>query len=452
MRRISKSIFKMMLIISLVFSMTTTSMVTTTSIVSEAAVKAPTLAEAKATLYLGDDAYQIKLKNVSKKAKIVYTSSDSKVATVNKSGKVTAKKVGDAKISIKVTEGKKTYKLSFAVNVSEKPIERKELSAKDLYKKCGSSTVEIKASSEFYKGQGSGFFISDNMVVTNYHVISGAKVIEVSTSNNKYTVNTILGYSEELDIAILQVDASKHDYLVMNSSEIAVGDKVFALGSPLGLTGTMTEGMISTATRVIDGVDYIQSTAPLSSGNSGGPLVNTYGEVIGINTMGFTIGQNLNFSINIKEVQKIDTKQPISLEDYSKKYYNDLMEGIPELAVTEDPSKSQRLDTCQDAPSKGMVTGKVTAFEGGDVYKFEVKESCTLTGALISQTQQDANNSYLTIYDKDLNEVIEAAYSEELLYQVMETYLTPGQYYVAVDLRKDYAGPDVPYQFMITYK
>lgn len=293
--------------------------------------------------------------------------------------------------------------LQFHVKVIAKPNAEKERNAKELYKKCSSSTAEITVDIDNAEAIGSGFFISDNMVVTNYHVIEGSKMIVVSTNSNKYVASAIMGYSKELDLAILKVNTKKHDYLVMNTSGTDVGETVYALGSPFGLTGTMTEGIVSTASRVMEGVDYIQTSAPLSPGNNGGPLVNAYGEVIGINKMGATNGQNLNFAINMKELQKINTNHPISVGAFFEISSKSLLNGTPENAVFEDPSKSQGIKDCQLAPSQGVVSGTIKAIEGADAYTFEVTQPCTLNGIIMSQNQVDAENTYLAIYDNHSN-------------------------------------------------
>lgn len=450
-----------MLMTILVFSMTTmTHIAGIKATVSEAAVKPPSLTEEKATMYLGGDKYQINLKNVSKKAKITYKSNNSAVANVNKTGKITAKKIGAAKISIKISEGKKSYKLSLYVNVIEKPIVKKELSAGELYAKCGPSTVKVSVDTG---SVGAGFFISNDMVVTNYHVIEGARLIEVSTNNNKYTVSAIMGYNKELDIAILKTDALDHTYLLMNSADIVAGDKVYALGFPIELNGTMTETVISSASKVIEGADCIQTTSHLTYDNSGGALVNIYGEVIGINTMSAT---NQDYTIKIKELQKIDTNHPISLETYHENFTKTLLDGIPENAVIENPSKSRNIKSCQYVPSRGVVTGTLRTVDdvaiggliigsltnkGADAYIFEVTEECTLQGIIKSQTLQDSENINLVIYDINLNYVFTSSY-ERKVYQTLQVAISPGRYFAMVRTPAYNAKEDLPYQFMLTYK
>ncbi len=157
-------------------------------------------------------------------------------------------------------------------------------------------------------GLGSGFIISpDGYVVTNNHVISGADQITVIFNNGIDEVPAeLVGTDPKTDIAVLKIDPSLVEIQNVswgNSESSRVGDIVLAIGNPLGLGGTVTSGIISSINRDIGGgpyVDFIQTDAPINRGNSGGPLFNLDGEVIGINSMiisqtGGSVG--LGFSI-----------------------------------------------------------------------------------------------------------------------------------------------------------
>ncbi len=157
-------------------------------------------------------------------------------------------------------------------------------------------------------GLGSGFVISnEGYIVTNHHVIDRADEIQVIFNNNEKEIEaTLVGSDPKTDIAVLKIDPNKIDLksLSWGDSNISrVGDIVLAIGNPLGLGGTVTSGIISSINRDIGGgpyVDFIQTDAPINRGNSGGPLFNLKGEVIGINSMiisqsGGSVG--LGFSI-----------------------------------------------------------------------------------------------------------------------------------------------------------
>ena len=171
-------------------------------------------------------------------------------------------------------------------------------------------------------GLGSGFIISDEgYVVTNNHVISGADQITVIFNNGIDEVPAeLVGTDPKTDIAVLKIDPSSVDIQSVNwgDSDLSrVGDIVLAIGNPLGLGGTVTSGIISSINRDIGGgpyVDFIQTDAPINRGNSGGPLFNLDGEVIGINSMiisqtGGSVG--LGFSIP-SQTAKLIVEQIIS--------------------------------------------------------------------------------------------------------------------------------------------
>ncbi|MGP8172942.1 MAG: S1C family serine protease [Terracidiphilus sp.] len=154
-------------------------------------------------------------------------------------------------------------------------------------------------------GQGSGFILDKaGHVLTNYHVVENAnRGIEVMLSNKRRYAAKVVGTDRVHDLALLQIDAPNLQPVTLaDSSELAVGQKVYAIGNPFGLSGTMTRGIISSI-RSIHGAegapieDAIQTDAAINPGNSGGPLLNSRGEVIGINTMIASNGAEQNSGI-----------------------------------------------------------------------------------------------------------------------------------------------------------
>jgi len=143
------------------------------------------------------------------------------------------------------------------------------------------------------QGQGSGFVLDKTgHVLTNYHVVAGAnRGIEVMLSNKRRYSAKVVGTDKAHDLALLQIDAPDLQPVTLaDSSQLNVGQKVYAIGNPFGLSGTMTRGIISSirSIRGSEGApieDAIQTDAAINPGNSGGPLLNSRGEVIGINTM-----------------------------------------------------------------------------------------------------------------------------------------------------------------------
>ena len=165
------------------------------------------------------------------------------------------------------------------------------------------------------EGQGSGFVIDRNgHILTNYHVVAAARQVEVTLHNRKKYRATVVGTDPAHDLAVIQIKASDLIPAVLGDSRnLQVGQKVYAIGNPFGLTGTMTRGIVSSIRPVrepnganID--EAIQTDAAINPGNSGGPLMNWHGEVIGINTMILSsVNQNagIGFAIPINTAKAV---------------------------------------------------------------------------------------------------------------------------------------------------
>ena len=163
-------------------------------------------------------------------------------------------------------------------------------------------------------GGGSGVIISPNgEILTNYHVIdspreSESTEIQVKTSDGKSHKATVLGKDKELDIALLKIEANHLPYAALGNSDAAkVGEWVVAIGNPLGLDHTVTAGILSAKGRnILGGIQsFLQTDAAINLGNSGGPLLNLKGEVVGINTMIRADGQNIGFAVPVNKVKRV---------------------------------------------------------------------------------------------------------------------------------------------------
>src|SRR6266849_6601036 len=165
------------------------------------------------------------------------------------------------------------------------------------------------------EGQGSGFIIDkEGHILTNYHVIAEARTVEVTLHNRKKYRATVVGTDRTHDLAVIQIKAPDLSPMVLGDSRnLQVGQKVYAIGNPFGLSGTMTRGIVSSIRSVQepDGMtidEAIQTDAAINPGNSGGPLLNWHGEVIGINTMiASSVGQSagIGFAIPINTAKAV---------------------------------------------------------------------------------------------------------------------------------------------------
>lgn len=159
-------------------------------------------------------------------------------------------------------------------------------------------------------GQGSGvFFTSDGYIMTNKHVISGATTIQVVDYNSQTYNVRLVGAAQNADLAVLKIESNKtFDYLLFEDSpNIKVGNRVIAVGNPLGLSFTVTEGVISALNRVIDetNVGYIQTDVSINAGNSGGPLIDSAKKIVGINTLKALESEGIGFAIPASAAKEI---------------------------------------------------------------------------------------------------------------------------------------------------
>jgi S1-C subfamily serine protease len=157
-------------------------------------------------------------------------------------------------------------------------------------------------------GQGSGFIISNNSyIVTNEHVIDGASAATAITYDGKTHSLLLIGKNTKMDIALLKIEETNYSGLILeNSNSIQVGEKVIAIGNPLGLQFSVSEGIVSAVHRIGEnGINgYIQTDASLNPGNSGGPLINKEGKVIGINNFKVNNSENLGFALESNYIKE----------------------------------------------------------------------------------------------------------------------------------------------------
>ena len=259
------------------------------------------------------------------------------------------------------------------------------------------------------RGGGSGFFIShDGEVLTNAHVVEGLNgsenpKITVKTSDGKRYPAAVLGVDKALDVALLKIDIQHAPYVKLGDSDAAkVGELVVAIGNPLGLEHTVTQGIISAKGRTSNMMGanddlvagFLQTDAAINRGNSGGPLFNLNGEAVGINAAIRADGQNIGFAVPITPVKNIlpelRTGKPLSrgwlgvrTRDIDQEYQEGL--GVDEGALVESVSKSspadkagvKRMDVIVGIDGKHIKNGTelvdaVASRREGNVVKLEI--------------------------------------------------------------------------------
>lgn len=185
-------------------------------------------------------------------------------------------------------------------------------SVRELVNHLGEAVVQVRTPA----GIGSGFLINEEgFLITNFHVIEGETQIAVEVYHQEkgqlapksYRQVRIVAMNKFADLALLRIvekDAPRFRFVPLGRSDsLAVGERVFAIGSPLGLERTVTEGILSTKTRQVGGELYLQTTAQINPGNSGGPLFSLTGEVVGVTNMKVTFGEGIGFAIPIEAVR-----------------------------------------------------------------------------------------------------------------------------------------------------
>jgi putative serine protease PepD len=308
----------------------------------------------------------------------------------------------------------KTVVRQVAVGNSEPAASTSGLTVGQIYRRSYKGVVEItvtstSASSPFggtqaQKAQGSGFvYDSKGNIVTNEHVVDGAQSVSVRFWNGSVYKATVVGSDPSTDLAVIKVDAPQsvlHPLVVGDSSKLQVGDGVVAIGSPFGLEETVTSGIVSALHRPMEAPnnftinDSIQTDAAINHGNSGGPLLNTRGQVVGVNAqirsdsggsdgVGFAIPANTIHSIasqllgsgKVEHAYLGVTVQTIPASVASQL---NLVEGVELAAVR--PGTPAR--------NAGLKAGNGTKTVGGDRYSIGGDVITSIDGRKVTTSQQ----------------------------------------------------------------
>ena len=220
---------------------------------------------------------------------------------------------------------------------------------------------------------GSGFVIDKSgHIVTNYHVVQGAREVEVSFSNNDSMKAEIVGMDPATDIAVLKVEASSRALTPLrlgDSDEVQVGDDVVAIGNPFGYTRSITKGIVSALQRQIVAPDsfrsridqVIQTDAPINKGNSGGPLLNANGEVVGVNTQISTGNTGEQGNVGIGFAVPIDTVKDVAAQLIDNGRVERAFLGISAQPVTAQVARLIRLPA-----RRGLLVARVERGSAAD--------------------------------------------------------------------------------------
>ncbi len=292
----------------------------------------------------------------------------------------------------------------------------KELSAEQIYEKCSSAVFYIEVYNSFGEmtASGSGFFIDNNgTAITNYHVINGCYSAKIILSDEKKTsdIMGVYDFNENEDWAIIDTGVKNSSYLEIGAPSTVVGGAtVFAIGSPLGLQNTISQGLISNPQRTEENVSYIQTSAAISSGSSGGALLNKYGEVIGITSASYIDGQNLNLALPMSYISLADNKYSNSFISVVTGNENSKIKPYNAFSVVPDFGAYNAVPVYSEISSGNTVTYYYSHedLKNADTYTYSINLYCKVLKewgfALASDNFYkylliDSTGTYSVIYD-----------------------------------------------------
>ncbi len=273
------------------------------------------------------------------------------------------------------------YGDSFEDNIEDN---KKELSAEQIYEKCSSAVFYIEVYNSFGEmtASGSGFFIDNNgTAITNYHVINGCYSAKITLSDEKKThdIMGVYDFDENEDWAIIDTGVKNSNYLEIGASSTVVGGAtVFAIGSPLGLQNTISQGLISNPQRTEENVSYIQTSAAISSGSSGGALLNKYGEVIGVTSASYIDGQNLNLALPMSYIPLADNKYSNSFISVVTGNKNSKIKAYNAFSVVPDFGAYNAVPVYSETSSGNTVTYYYSHedLKKADTYTYSINLYC----------------------------------------------------------------------------
>ena len=330
-----------------------------------------------------------------------------------------------------VSNGVKSFICSRCNDAYTEPIICKTYTATEIYDNHLNSVGEIVT----YDINGNELtlgtcfvYAADGEIITSYQVIENAYSAKIFLNNTSYPVVQVLAYDKEIDIAVLKIIARDLPQVTLCKRSHNVGEVVYALGCSKGQPTTLSEGFITDSDQTINDVSYTQHDAPISSSNSGGPLINKHGEVIGINTR-TRESQNLNYAIRVSELSKLNYNYPLTMAEHYKKESNvftqlknyiitngsysniDDSYGLIIGESTSEDGKTTYLRTARYFPIYNSIVLDLLMGDGTDFVCFEIKDqlSCVYFWRYLNNLGYDMYGTFdATTFDK--NTLLEYSY------------------------------------------
>lgn len=315
-----------------------------------------------------------------------------------------------------------------SVEISAQKTVDKKLTPREIAQQTLPSTVLLVMTNNETEEikSGSGFFVAEDVVVTNFHVIKDATegYAKIYGQDKIYEILGVVGLDEENDLALLKIKGIKGKPLKLNTDDsIAIGDEVFAVGNPKGLEGTFSQGIVSSI-RKTDTRNLLQITASISSGSSGGAILDEKGAVVGVAVGAIESGQSLNFAIPVFLLRNLMSKKNLlkSLASYqvgskSKKNVESGNNQLPKTNFPKTKPTETKISKLQENTlnwTSLKMFGRVSSTKT-DYYLLTEKFGELVLGEPVATSTQKFNLEGFRIFDEDVvlkKEGLEETYSE----------------------------------------
>ena len=286
---------------------------------------------------------------------------------------------------------------------------------------------------------------NDGKILTNYHVIEDAYSAKITINGKEYTEIGVAAYSAKADLALLKISETNLECATVCYEKIPTGSTIYAIGSSKGLTNTYSRGIVTSSERELDGIVYVQHDAAISSGNSGGPLINEYGELVGINTWTVKNSQNLNFAIATSEFSSVTYIDAMTVAEFyeldNSSPYKSLRNWLVENG-TYDVAASSYIKYEEGYEGTAKMTFSFT---------YDLEYDYVYVDLLVSDSQTEIYVSLDLSFDPSNYEVFCSSYYSDTLVNYMfacidaEKYnfrdlLEPTEYEGAPDAKDDMVG------------
>ena len=275
------------------------------------------------------------------------------------------------------------------------------LTSEEIYAKASDAVfkMDIKILSDpdtdseaAFGGTGSGFFITaDGIAITNMHVISNMTSAFITTvDGSTYPVEGILALHTDADLALIKIKGSGFSFLELGDPALLrTAQRIYCIGSPLGYDNTISDGLVSNLKREVDGYEYIQISAPIAGGSSGGAMLNEYGQVVGVTSAAIRGGEeaNLNLAVPISELADVYRFTTMRSVKYLEAHDHFGWRPVGIVCLEIEPNDEKALQTMQ---SEDVMFGAISGADDVDYYVLDVENTAELSISLTSDTLHSA--------------------------------------------------------------